>query len=180
MADSSWAKEYKKRRDDMKLGFVKIFTIALISLVLGACSKSDAVEVGSKASDFTLTDTNGNRVSLSGLSGKVIILDFFASWCPPCRMEVPDFIAIAKEHGSEDFAMVGIAVEDVNAAKSFAGKMGINYPVLIDDGKVSAVYGPIRSIPTTFVIGKSGNIAKIYIGYREKAVFESDIKELLQ
>lgn len=164
----------------MRSGFVKVFTLALVLLVLGACSKSGAVEIGSKAPDFTLTDTGGNRVSLSGLSGKVIMLDFFASWCPPCRMEVPDFIAITKEHGSEDFAMVGIAVEDASAAKSFAGKMGINYPVLVDDGKVSVLYGPIRSIPTTFVINKGGNIAKIYIGYREKAVFENDIRELLK
>ncbi len=164
----------------MKSGLAKVFTLAFVLLVLGACSKSGAVEIGSKAPDFTLTDTDGNRVSLSDLSGKVIILDFFASWCPPCRMEVPDFIAITKEHGSENFAMVGIAVEDVNAAKSFASKMGINYPVLVDDRKVSAVYGPIRSIPTTFVINRDGNIAKIYIGYREKAVFESDIRELLK
>ena len=164
----------------MRSNLAKVFTAALVLLVLGACSKSGAVEVGSKAADFTLTDINGNQVSLSGLSGKVIILDFFASWCPPCRMEVPDFIVIAKEHGSENFAMVGVALEDKAAAKSFADKMGINYPVLVDDRKVSAAYGPIRSIPTTFVISKDGNIAKIYIGYREKAVFENDIKELLK
>jgi len=163
----------------MRSGFVKVLALALVLLVLGACSKSGAVEIGSKAPDFTLTDIEGNNVSLAEFSGKVVIVDFFASWCPPCRMEVPDFIALMNEYGSGDFAMIGVAVEDLGAAKSFGEKMKINYPVLVDDGKVSGAYGPIRSIPTTFVIGKDGNVARVYIGYREKAVFEKDIKELL-
>jgi cytochrome c biogenesis protein CcmG/thiol:disulfide interchange protein DsbE len=75
--------------------------------------------------------------------------------------------------------MIGIALVDRSAARAFAEKVGINYPVLIDDGNVSAAYGPIRSIPTTFVIDKGGKIAKVYIGYRPKDVFEKDIKELL-
>jgi len=163
----------------MRSGFVKVFALALVLLVVGACSKSGAVEIGSKAPDFTLTDTEGNNVSLSEFSGKVVIVDFFASWCPPCRMEIPDFIELRNEYDPGDFAMIGVAVEGLGAAKSFAEKMKINYPVLVDDGKVSGAYGPIRSIPTTFVIGKDGNVARMYIGYREKAVFEKDIKELL-
>ena len=76
--------------------------------------------------------------------------------------------------------MIGVAMVNADEAKEFAGKMGINYPVLVDDGKASEIYGPIRSIPTTFIIDKSGKIVKMYIGYREKAVFEADIKELLK
>jgi cytochrome c biogenesis protein CcmG/thiol:disulfide interchange protein DsbE len=147
--------------------------------LLGACSNSGAMEIGKKAIEFTLNDIEGNRVSLSDYSGKVVILDFFADWCPPCRQEIPDFIDLEKQYGPEGFSMIGIALVDRSAARAFAEKVGINYPVLIDDGNVSAAYGPIRSIPTTFVIDKGGKIAKVYIGYRPKDVFEKDIKELL-
>ena len=162
----------------MKLGKVFIFVLAL--LMLGACSQSNAIEIGSDAPDFSLPDINGNKVSLSAFNGKVIILDFFASWCPPCKMEIPDFIALEKAYSDKGFAMIGVALVSAVEARGFAGKMGINYPVLVDDGKASEIYGPIRSIPTTFIIDKNGKIVKMYIGYREKAVFESDIKELLK
>ncbi len=162
----------------MKLGKVLIFALAL--LMLGACSQSSAIEIGKEAPDFSLSDINGNKVSLSSFTGKVVILDFFATWCPPCKMEVPDFIELEKTYGNKGFAMIGVALVKSGEAKEFAGKMGINYPILVDDGKASEIYGPIRSIPTTFIIDKSGKIVKMYIGYREKAVFEADIKELLK
>ncbi len=163
----------------IKLRSAKALALFLGLLLLGACSSSGAMEVGKKAVEFTLNDVDGNRVSFSEYSGRVVILDFFADWCPPCRQEIPDFIELEKEYGDKAFSMIGVALVDKNAAKAFSDKMGINYPILIDDGNVSAAYGPIRSIPTTFVIDKEGKIAKVYIGYRPKDVFENDIKELL-
>jgi len=162
----------------MKLS--KIFIFALALFMLGACSQGSALEIGDKAPDFSLVDINGKMVSLSDFSGKAVILDFFASWCPPCKQEVPDFIELEKAYGDKGFAMIGVALEKADAAGAFAGKVGINYPVLVDDGKASGAYGPIRSIPTTFIIDKSGKIVKVYIGYREKSVFEDEIKELLK
>ena len=162
-----------------KFRSAKVLSLVLGVLLIGACSNSGAIEIGKKAIEFTLNDIEGNKVSLADYSGKVVILDFFADWCPPCRQEVPDFIELEKQYGSQGFSMIGVALVDRNAAKAFSDKMGINYPILIDDGNVSAVYGPIRSIPTTFVIDKEGKIRKVYIGYRPKDVFEKDIKELL-
>jgi peroxiredoxin len=158
----------------------KLFIFALAVFVLGISSQCSAIDIGEKAPDFSLTDINGKTVNLSEFSGKAVILDFFANWCPPCRKEIPDFIELEKSYGDKGFAMIGVALVNESDAKAFAGKMGINYPVLVDDGKVSEDYGPIRSIPTTFIIDKNGKIVKMYIGYREKAVFESDIKELLK
>ncbi len=158
----------------------KVFIFALALFFLGACSQGSAIEIGAGAPDFSLADINGKTVSLSAFNGKVVILDFFASWCQPCRQEIPDFIELEKSYGDKGFAMIGVALERAGEAKEFAGKMGINYPVLVDDGKTSEIYGPIHSIPTTFIIDKNGKIVKMYIGSREKAIFEADIKELLK
>jgi len=160
--------------------FGKIFVIVTALFLLGACSKTSAVEVGDKAPDFMLQNLDGKAASLSQFNGKVIMLDFFASWCPPCRQEVPDFVELQKNYGDKGFTMVGVSLVSPGESKDFAKQAGINYPVLIDDGKVSAIYGPVRSIPTTFLIDRDSKIAKIYIGYRPKDVFEKDIKELLK
>jgi len=160
--------------------FFKILIVFAALSMMSACAKTSAIEVGSKAPDFSLTDLDGRPVSLSDFNGKVVILDFFATWCPPCREEIPDFINLEKAYAPQGFAMVGVSLVTRDEAKEFAAKVGINYPVLIDDGKASSAYGPIRSIPTTFVIGKDSMIKKIYIGYRPKEVFEGDVKELLK
>ncbi len=162
----------------MRMGKAAIF--ALVLFMLSACSQGSAIEIGQSAPDFSLSDINGKTVSLSAFDGKVVILDFFASWCPPCRQEIPDFIELEKSYGDKGFAMIGVALVNAGEAREFAGKMGINYPVLVDDGKASEIYGPIRSIPTTFIIDKNGKIVKMYIGFRSKDVFEADIKELLK
>lgn len=158
----------------------KVFIFSLALFLLSACSQGSAVEIGQEAPEFSLTDINGKTVSLSDFKGKAVILDFFASWCPPCRQEIPDFIELQKAYGDKGFAMIGVALESAQAAKDFTVKALINYPVLVDDEKVSNSYGPIRSIPTTFILDKAGKIVKMYIGSRPKDVFENDIKELLK
>ena len=153
--------------------------VAVLS-VIGTCGVAGAVEIGQNAPDFTLNDMNGKAVRLSDFAGKIVILDFFATWCPPCREEVPDFVALQKAYGDKGFAMAGVSLVTAEESKDFAAKVGMNYPVLIDDGKVSNSYGPIRSIPTTFILDKGMKIVKMYIGYRPKDQFENDIKELLK
>ncbi|MDD5427925.1 MAG: TlpA disulfide reductase family protein [Candidatus Omnitrophica bacterium] len=156
----------------------KILTIVVAALLLTSCSQSSAIELGQSAPDFSLTDTDGQKVNLSDFKGKAVILNFFASWCPPCRAEIPDFVELQEAYGDKGFTFVGVSLVGARETKDFAAKMGINYPVLIDDNKVSALYGPVRSIPTTFVIDKDMKVVKIYIGARSKETFESDIKEM--
>lgn len=158
----------------------KFLAFGLMLLLLGACSQGSAIEIGKQAPEFSLPDIDGKTVSLSDFTGKVVILDFFAIWCPPCRLEVPDFVELEKIYSDKGFAMVGVALVKSADARKFAHEFGVNYPILIDDGKVSNLYGPIRSIPTTVVIDKNGNIVKMYIGFRPKDAFENDIKELLK
>lgn len=136
---------------------------------------------GKAAPLFTLRDLNGEQVSLSDFKGKVVILDFWATWCPPCVIEIPHFIELYEKYKDQGFAMVGISLDHggVGVVESFVRKYQINYPILMADGQVVKAYGNITSIPTTFVIDRQGNIRRMYIGYRDKGVFEADIKALL-
>ena len=165
----------------MRSGFVKVFALALVLLVLGACSKSGAVEIGAGAPDISIKDVDGAEVSLSSLKGNVIILNFFGTWCPPCRAEIPDFIKLQNNYASKGFTVVGVSREAPGDVKSFVTGQGINYPVWIDGtGKAHNIYGPIRGIPTTFIIDKNFKIQRMYVGARSGEVFENDVLELLK
>jgi len=133
------------------------------------------------APSFTLQDLKGNQVSLSDFKGKVVILDFWATWCPPCVREIPHFIELYEQYKDQGFAMVGISLDHqgVSVVKSFVQKYRVNYPILMTDGRVDRAYGGITYIPTTFVIDAAGNIRQKYVSYQDKAVFEADIKAFL-
>ena len=130
--------------------------------------------------DFSLPLRNGEVFQLSDHIGReVIILNFFATWCPPCKAEIPDFIDLQNEYGNR-IAFIGVSNEGAGILKGFVERIGINYTVLEDPAKKAiAAYGPIRGVPTTFIIGKDFVIRKMYIGARPREVFEADIKELL-
>jgi len=158
-----------------------IILILLAGLILMAgCSGAEETTL-KKAPNFSLQDINGKTVRLSDYSGKVIILNFFATWCPPCREEIPDFIELVNTTDKERFAIIGISVEkgDEGTVRKFAAANKINYPVLVDDGFVSKTYGSISSIPTTFIIDRNSNITEKIIGSRTKREFEDKIKPLL-
>jgi len=142
---------------------------------------SDVVEsADKKAQDFTLQDINNKTVSLSDYKNKVVILNFFATWCPPCRSEIPDFVELMDKYNEKGLAIIGICLDkDIDTAREFVHENNINYPVLLDDGGVSEKYGPVGSIPTTFIIGRDGNIAQELVGARKKEYFEEIIKPLL-
>ncbi|MFH1790553.1 MAG: TlpA disulfide reductase family protein [Candidatus Omnitrophota bacterium] len=162
----------------MKKIVIAMLTVVFISAGFG-CGVGQA-EKGAlkKAHDFTLNDINGKPVKLSDYSGRVIILNFFATWCPPCRMEMPDFNEISKESaGGAQVIAVNVG-EPASKVRQFADEFGLTFPVLIDDGGVSRAYGPIRAIPVTVVIDKNFNIAREYIGARSGSVFRQDINDL--
>ena len=136
-------------------------------------------EVSGVAPGFTLVDMNGRSVSLADFKGKVVILDFWATWCPPCKREIPDFIKLQSEYGSKGLQIVGIALDQPNKVQAFVKDNGMNYPILLGTNEVAANYGGVEAIPTTFVIDKSGKIVTKYEGFRPKETFESQIKKLL-
>jgi thiol-disulfide isomerase/thioredoxin len=136
-------------------------------------------EVGRIAPPFTLRTLDDERVSLSDFRGHIIILDFWASWCPPCKAEIPDLIALQYQYGPSGLQVLGIALEDEHPARAYARNAGMNYPVLLGDEGISAAYGGVSSIPTTLIIDGMGTIVAKYVGFREKRVFEDEIRKLL-
>lgn len=131
--------------------------------------------------DFTLPDLEGNEVKLSDFKGKVILLNFWATWCGPCKAEIPGFVELQKKY-KDDLVVIGFSVDDtVEKAKAFATEYKMNYPVLLGLGReeVQDAYGPIWGIPASFVIGRDGKVCKRHMGIAPKAVFEKEIKALL-
>jgi cytochrome c biogenesis protein CcmG/thiol:disulfide interchange protein DsbE len=157
-----------------------VFTLLVIA-GLTACGQRMSGAPSGLAPDFTLKDLDGKPFSFSSTRGKVVILDFWATWCPPCTAEIPHFVELYKEYRERGLEIVGVALDRGGAStvKPFAERNGMNYTVVIGDQRITADYGGIRGIPTTFVVDRQGRIAQKFVGYREKEVFEEAIKSLL-
>jgi thiol-disulfide isomerase/thioredoxin len=133
------------------------------------------------APDWQLKDLDGKPVKLSDFKGKVLILNFWATWCPPCRKEIPTFVSLQKQYAPKGLAIVGVSLDEKGpgVVTPFVAKMGINYPVVMGDPKIAADYGGIAVVPTTFVIDRNGKVVAEHQGDAERATFEGEIKPLL-
>jgi thiol-disulfide isomerase/thioredoxin len=133
------------------------------------------------APDFSLATTDGKTLKLSSYRGKVVIVDFWATWCPPCLKGIPDLIELKKKYGKKGFEVIGVSVDTESKDKvvPFIKEKGINYPVVYGDMNVYQQYGGIRSIPTTVVIDKNGKIIASYEGLMPIDTYETYIKKLL-
>ena len=145
-----------------------------VTFFLHACNTSADP---SKAPDFTLLDLNNQVVSLSDYKGKVVFLNFFATYCPPCRAEILDLVNLQKRYASKGFSTIGVSV-DLDWDKSiphFVKTLSINYPVLKATEKVIEDYGNVYSLPTSFLISKDQKIIKKFKG----PVYEEDLEPLI-
>ena len=134
---------------------------------------------GSAAPQFTLSDISGRPLSLSNYRGKVVILDFWAPWCPPCRAEIPDFISLQSQYSAQGLQIIGVGLDQPSNVAAFALQNKINYPVAVGDDAIANLYGGISGIPTTFIIDRQGNIRQKFEGYTSRATFDAEIKKLL-
>lgn len=123
-----------------------------------------------EAPDFTLETMEGNNFTLSDQRGKVVVLNFWATWCAPCRKEIPDFMELYNEMKDDGVLFVGVSLDEEgwDKVRPYAKDMGINYPIMVDDGNVSRQYGPIRAIPTTLIINKKGQVEYVAPGMLTK------------
>ena len=133
------------------------------------------------APDFTLPTSDGKTLKLSDLKGKVVIVDFWATWCPPCRKGIPDLIDLKKKYGSKGFEIVGVSLDTDTKGDvvPFIKDKGMNYPVVYGNSIVAQDYGGVRAIPTSFIIDKKGKIVASYEGLTPKSTYENHIKKLL-
>lgn len=132
-----------------------------------------------EAPDWELKTVDGGTMKLSDHRGKVVILDFWDTWCPPCRAEIPGFVEMQKKYGDK-LVIIGAAFgnEGPEAVKSFIKEYGMNYPVVYVTAQVNQMYGGIQSIPTTFVIDKNGKARGMHVGFAEREVFEKEVEAL--
>ncbi|PIP67865.1 MAG: hypothetical protein CO035_05710 [Candidatus Omnitrophica bacterium CG_4_9_14_0_2_um_filter_42_8] len=133
------------------------------------------------APDFLLKDAGGIERKLSDFKGSVVIIDFWATWCPPCREEIPHFVELYNQYKDQGLEIIGVSMDQnpQRVIPGFIEKNKINYTILFGENRVYDLYGGINAIPTTFIVDKEGNLVRKYVGYREKGIFEQDIKELL-
>lgn len=158
-----------------------------MGILLGPGSGCQSAAAVRKAADrraapaFTLKDAMGRTVNLSDYKGQVVLLNFWATDCGPCKIEIPWFIGFERTFKSEGFAVLGVALDEEGweVVKPYMEKSGINYRMAMGDETTAQKYGGIDSIPSTFVLDREGRIAATHVGLVSKSVYEQDIAALL-
>jgi peroxiredoxin len=146
---------------------------------------------GKKAPDFTLRDTTGKKVTLSSYKGKAVIVDFWATWCAPCKIEIPWLEKLHDQYASQGLEILGVSEDDLDyddQAKLLkekqeiadaASKLRVNYPILIDDSNVSKPYGGVDALPTTYFVDRDGKVVAATVGLADRDEIEADIRKAL-
>lgn len=172
-------------RNPLVLVVVALVVAGMLYFGFHAARRSAHVPGITKASpapDFTLESLDGKNMRLSDLRGKAVLLNFWATWCAPCKIEMPWFVDLQNEYGSQGLQIVGVAMDDSSKEDiaKFAKDMGVNYPVLLGKEAVGDAYGGVPALPETFFIGRDGKIVDKIIGLKGKADIEDAIKEALK
>jgi peroxiredoxin len=162
--------------------------VVLAALMVGCSSWSTQVNTAEKAvqdrkpaPDFILTDAKGASIKLSDYRGRVVLLNFWASWCGPCKIEIPWFVDFQNKYKDRGFAVLGVSMDEDGwqTVRPFMAAHNMNYRVAIGTDQVARRYGGIASFPTTFIIDQEGKIAAVHIGLVSKTTYASEILHLL-
>ncbi len=162
----------------MKKHLALLYTVTLLAL-LPATGLADMT--GKVAPALTFKDLAGQQVSLAALKGKVVVVDFWATWCGPCRVEIPGYIELQKKYGKDGLVIVGVSLDTKSPAevKKFVEANAMNYPVVIAGSEVVDAFGGFDAIPTTFLIGRDGKILHQKSGAMDHAEYEAIVKQAM-
>ncbi len=169
----------------MKIQISRLCVLGIMTVLLSVgCEKKNkkSNEVSQKNTlDFTLNDLEGNEYTLSKQKGKVVIIDFWATWCGPCLQSIPIFSSLYDKYKDKGLIILGVGLDKEESLKKFAQQNSISYPILVGDQKIATKYG-VRAIPTTCVIDKKGNLAEKHIGLIPgmQQILETEIEALLK
>lgn len=166
---------------------ISFFILAATGIFLFARPKAEDMRTATfdeqkPATDFSLQDINGNTVHLSDYKGKTVVLNFWATWCGPCKKEIPDFIDLQNQYGKDGLQFIGIAIdqEGLAAIKPYAERAKMNYPVLVGNDAVFAQFGGSNAIPVTLLIDKKGAIRNTYVGAKPRQALEDMVLALMR
>jgi cytochrome c biogenesis protein CcmG/thiol:disulfide interchange protein DsbE len=163
--------------------------VAMGCAIIGCSSPAKPVKASSKGSkerrsapDFALKDADGKTVRLSDYRGKVVLLDFWATWCQPCKIEIPWFMEFERKYRDRGFAVLGVSMDEEGweVVRPFVAELGVNYRMVLGDDGAAASYGGVEALPTTFLIDRDGKIAAVHVGLASKRDFQDGIENLLQ
>ena len=174
------------RRNPLALVVVALVAIGMLYFGLHMTRRSSTTHplgmaYGTPAPDFTLQSLDGKTVSLSEFKGKAVLVNFWATWCGPCKIETPWLVELQNEYGSQGLQIVGVAMDDSgkDEIERFAKDMGMNYPVLLGKEAVGEAYGGVPALPESFFVGRDGKIVDKIMGIEGKADIETAIKKAL-
>ncbi|MDA1312203.1 MAG: TlpA disulfide reductase family protein [Acidobacteria bacterium] len=164
-----------------------------VLLALASCARESATisedntvqaatsELPKPAADFTLKDAEGRDVKLSDYKGKVVLLNFWATWCGPCKIEMPWFVDFQRKYKDRGFSVIAVSLDDEGweVVRPFTDRFELNFPVVVGSNEMADQYGGIAALPTTFIINKEGQIVISHMGLVGRGEYEEDIEGLL-
>jgi cytochrome c biogenesis protein CcmG/thiol:disulfide interchange protein DsbE len=165
------------------------FLLLVAAALLAGCARTTSASAAVKAEKdrktapaFALKDVRGGTVSLADLKGKVVLLNFWATWCGPCKIEIPWFVDFEQRYRDQGLAVVGVSMDEDgwDTVKPYIESKKVNYRVVLGDDKTAELYGGVESLPTTFLIDAEGKIASVHVGLVSKDVYDSEIRQLLK
>jgi cytochrome c biogenesis protein CcmG/thiol:disulfide interchange protein DsbE len=168
---------------------LQVLAIAGIAVYLASCTFYEAETPSlkvekerKKAPEFALKDANGETAKLSDYRGKVVLLNFWATWCGPCEVEIPWFIDFQREYKDRDFAVLGVSLDEDGwkSVKPFVAHEKVNYRVMVTSEEVDQMYGGVEALPTTFMIDREGRVARTHVGLSSKNTYRQEILKLLE
>ncbi len=153
-------------------------SLASAALLVGltSCAKEKPVL------DFALKDSTGKTVKLSDYRGKVVLLNFWATWCAPCKVEIPWFVEFQKTYKEHDFAVLGVSMDEDgwDSVRPYMAEHKLNYPVVVGGDTIERMFGGVDDLPTTFLVDRDGHIVKKHVGLVSKNTWEDEIGTMLK